>query len=94
MCGNTDNLQSDEQKDEVSNGLASSTAGGSSFTPESLQKILDMLRFLLGRIESGGRRRRSAEVEVKVNTPEEVRVIFTIYHYLPRILRISSNFCS
>ena len=74
MCGNTDNVQTQDQKDELTNGLASSTNGGDTFTPESINKILDMLKFLFGVVKSGGRRRRSVgdSNPVVEKTPAEV----------------------
>ena len=94
MCGNTDNLQSDEQKDEVSNGLASSTAGGSTFTPDSIRKLLDMMRFLLNQLQGGGRRRRSADgAVVKTETPENVSDPETMYRLCHEAI-ISKGFSS
>ena len=73
MCSNPENLQTDEQKDEVSNGLASASAGGDSFNPDSIQKLLDMLRFLVNQPEGGNRRRRSTESSsVTLKTPVQV----------------------
>ena len=83
MCGNTDNVQTQDQKDELTHGLASSTNGGDSFTPASIKKILDMMKFLFGIVESGGRRRRSAvsSKPVETKTPSEVMVNLFICTY-------------
>ena len=83
MSSNTDNLQTQDQKDEVSNGLASSTAGGSTFNPASIKKILAMLSFLLKQQSGTQRRRRRRTATPKVvvlKTPEEVRVDW--HHFL------------
>ena len=46
MVGNTDSLQTVEQKVERMNGLASATAGGSAFDPALITKIHETLDFL------------------------------------------------
>ena len=77
MCGNTDNVQTQDQKDELTHGLASSTNGGDTFTPDSISRIFAMLEFLFGIVKGGGRRRRSAvsSTPVTVKTPSEVIII-------------------
>ena len=77
MCSNTDNLQTDDQKDEITNGLASSTTGGSGFNPDSIRKILAMINFLINQQQTQStpvrRRRRSATPQViKELSPDEV----------------------
>ena len=75
MCSNQENLQTDDQKDEVSNGLASATTGGSNFNPDSIKKLLDMLRFLIQPQQQPVRRRRrrsASTQEVQMQTPAQV----------------------
>ena len=75
MCSQPDNIQTDDQKNELLNGLGSSTAGGSDFNPESIKKILGMLKYILLGIQSqqNRRRRRSVGVHVvQLKTPAQV----------------------
>ena len=97
MCSNPDNLQTDDQKDEVGNGLASSTAGGSNFNPESIKKILAMLKFLLNQQSQSQRRRRrsSTPKEVTEKTPEQVHVVSEMLSSLQSIVKASYfNLCT
>ena len=59
-------------------GLASSTTGGDSFNPDSIKKILDMMRALLNtQANNARRRRRNAQGNnVVVMTPQEVKCLF------------------
>ena len=74
MCSSQNDIQTQDQKDEMTGGLAVSTKGGTEFTPESIKNILNMLKYLInGPRQSGGRRRRDVSTTtVQVQTPEQV----------------------
>ena len=74
MCSSQDDIQTQDQKDELTGGLAVSTKGGAEFTPVSIKNILNMLKFLInGGQDGGGRRRRDVSTTtVQVQTPEQV----------------------
>ena len=77
MCSNPDRIQTKSEKDNMVGGLAKSTTGGDSFNPDSIKKILDMMKSLLNMKKNNNRRRRRSTVanNVDLMTPQEVNFI-------------------
>ena len=74
MCSNPESIQTKSERDNMFEGLRGSTDGGSDFDPKSINKILNMIRSLLGlKKESKRRRRTTVAKEVELMTPTQVR---------------------
>lgn len=93
MSSNPENLQTKEQKDGLSDGLAAATKGGSSFNPDSIKNIRDTAKFLIsGAASGGGRQRRSVETpEVTLQTIEQVGCLLGIKKYNTLLEALSSS---
>ena len=74
MCSNPESIQTKSERENMFEGLSGSTLGGSDFDPNSINKILKMLRSLFGlKAESKRRRRTTVAKEVELMTPTQVR---------------------
>lgn len=86
MADDKASVQSQDQKDNIQDGLSKTTAGGGGFyDPASIQKIFDFAKFLLGVASGGGRRRRrnvQQNVDVVLKTPTQVESALKIYSNL------------
>lgn len=93
MCEDTSSVETQDQKDQLNDGLAVTTKGASgNFNPIATQQVINALKFLLDVVETQTpatrrRRRRSAEPEpaprvVVLKTPAQVETSLTIYSNL------------